>query len=363
VLNSLALQLAGISRETPDPPGGLIHRDLETGEPSGLLFEMKEQVEKVIPPLSQEEIERGIRLATEHYLSSGITSLHDATWRNSLHRWQLFQQLKSRGELVCRVSMMIGSDALEEFQERGLPAGDDSQLRVGAVKIVLDETTGSLYPSREELRRQIFQAHRAGFQIALHAIEDGVIEAAVKALEEAQNHFPRAEPRHRIEHCSLCPPRLMERLKETGVVVVTQPCFLYYSGARYLETVPPSQLRWLYPVGSLLGRGIKVAAGSDSPVAPPIPLIGIYTAVTRKVDTGEVVSPREGVSPWQALEMYTINAAYASFEERIKGTLAPGKLADLVLLSDDPTRLPPEEIKEIQVLLTLIGGKVVWEKR
>ena len=145
------------------------------------------------------------------------------------------------------------------------------------------------------------------------------------------------------------------------VAVVTQPPFVYYSGERYLATVAPSQLPWLYRIKSLLDSGLVVAGSSDSPVVPDNPLVGIYTAVIRTAESGQQVLPHEGVSASQAMALYTTNAAYASFEEGIKGSIAPGKLAEMVVLSDDPTHVPPEQIKNIKVEMTVLGGRVVWE--
>jgi hypothetical protein len=144
-------------------------------------------------------------------------------------------------------------------------------------------------------------------------------------------------------------------------MVVTQPPFLYYSGERYLATIPPTQLKWLYRIKSFLDRGLIVAGGSDSPVVPDNPLVGIYAAVTRRAESGQYLSPEERISAKQALAMYTINAAYASFEENIKGSITPGKLADMVVLSDDLLKSPPEQLKDIRVEMTIIDGRVVWE--
>jgi predicted amidohydrolase YtcJ len=143
-------------------------------------------------------------------------------------------------------------------------------------------------------------------------------------------------------------------------MVVTQPSFLYYSGERYLATLPPERQRWLYRIKSLLDGGLPVAAGSDSPVAPENPLVGIYAAVTRRAQSGQELLPQEHISAEQALAMYTINAAYASFEDNIKGSITEGKLADMVVLSADPLKSPPEQIKDIRVEMTIIGGRVVW---
>lgn len=363
VLNSLALSLAGITRATEEPPGGHIDRDLTSGEPNGLLFEMLGYIrEKAMPPLSEAELDNGITLANRHYLSQGITSLQDATVVNDFSRWQKFHHFKDTGKLKSRLSIMFGIEAVSQFQEAGLAFGSgDSQLRLGGVKVAPTEAPGQLYPPQPELNRQVLRAHRAGFQLAIHAVQPSTVEAAIIALEYAHNQLPQAGRRHRIEHCSECPPPLLKRLKKLQAVVVTQPPFLYYSGERYLATVPSDRLRWLYRIKSFLDSGLIVAGSSDSPIVPDNPLDGIYAAVTRQAESGQRLLPRECISASQALAMYTINGAYASFEENIKGSVTQGKLADMVLLSSDPTKTPPEQIKDIKVEMTIIDGKVVWE--
>jgi len=258
--------------------------------------------------------------------------------------------------------MMPGIEALSQFQEAGLTFGSgDNQLRLGGVKIVLNEATGELYPPQPELNQRVFDASRDGFQIAIHAVRQSSVEATIVALENAQRQLPQSGRRHRIEHCSECPPHLLKRLKKLQAVVVTQPPFLYYSGARYLSLMPADQLQWLYRFKALLESGIIVAGSSDSPVVPDNPLVGIYAAVTRRAESGQQLLPHECISASQALAMYTINAACASFEEGIKGSITPGKLADIVVLSNDPIKSPPEQIKDIKVEMTIIGGKLVWE--
>ena len=154
----------------------------------------------------------------------------------------------------------------------------------------------------------------------------------------------------------------MKRLKETNAMVVAQPPFIYYSGERYLATVPPDDLRWLYAIGSLRASGIRVAASSDAPVVPFNPLVGICAAVTRKAASGQTLLPHESIPPLEALRSYTVDAAYAGFEEGAKGSISQGKLADLVVLSEDPTAVGPERIKDIEVLTTILDGRVVWQK-
>ena len=164
-----------------------------------------------------------------------------------------------------------------------------------------------------------------------------------------------------IEHFAEGTPRVLERLAGRDVMIVSQPPFVYYSGERYLATVAPDILPWMYRVRSPLESGLVVVGSSDTPVVPLNPLVGIYAAVTRKTRAGQNFFPEEAVTPYQALQMYTTNAAYASFEENIKGSLGPGKLADMVVLSDDPTLAPPEKIMDIEAVMTVIGGEVVWE--
>ncbi len=363
VLNSLALSIAGIGMETPEPPGARIERDLSTGEPNGILYEMLGYVRgEVAPPFSDEELEEGLRLVNRQFLEYGITSIQEATYKNDISRWQTVRRFKDSGKLRSRVTMMAGAETYRDFQEADLKTGSgDNQLRLGAVKAILTETAGEIYPPPIDLKRLALDCHRAGFQLAFHAEEENVVAAAIDTLEYIDSQLPASQSRHRIEHCSECPPYLLERLTKLGAVIVTQPPFIYYSGERYLATVASSQLPWLYRIKSPMESGVVVAGSSDAPVVPYNPLVGIYAAVTRKAESGQMLLPEEAISPAAALAMYTVNAAYASFEEEIKGSITPGKLADIVVLNDDPTRVTPEQIKDIKVEMTIIGGEVVWE--
>ena len=363
VLNSKALELVGITRETPEPAGAVIERKLDSGEPSGRLFEMVGYIrQKVLPPLSKDELAEGIASLNRHYLSLGITSLQEASVSNDYARWKVLKSFQDDASLKSRVSMMFGSDALAQFQEKGMAFGaGDSGLRLGGLKIILSETRGSLQPPLDELKRQALAAHRAGFQLAIHCVEPGTVEAAIAVLEYIASQSSLAGRRHRLEHVSECPPELLKRLKKLRAVVVTQPVFIYHSGERYLATVPAERQRWLYRIGSFLDAGLMVAGSSDSPVAPDNPLLGIYAAVTRRAESGQQLLPEEAISAEDALALYTTSAAYASFEEDSKGSIAPGKLADMVILSADPLKSSPEKIKDIRVEMTIIGGGVVWE--
>ena len=363
VLNSVALRMTSISRETPDPEGGLIDRNFITGEPTGLLYGMGKFISKSIPPLDSHQLDQGIVMANRELLSFGITSIQDASFRNDVACWERLQRWKYQGYLKPRVSMMLGIKAFEEYRKKGFSSEiKEEQLRIAGVKIIVDETTGRLNPRQDELNDLVSVIHHSGFQAVIHAIEEPAIEAACTAIEYALQRAPQSDHRHRIEHCSVCPSSLAKKLASLGVMVITQPSFIYHSGNRYLETVPKSQLKSLYPLATLLSNGVHIAGSSDCPIVPPNPLIGIYSAVSRRSETGNPVLAQESITPLDALHMYTDYAARASFEENSKGSIAPGKLADMVVLSNDPTTCATEEIKNIQVDMTILNGEVVWDK-
>ena len=363
VLNSRALTLAGIASDTPDPTYGVIGREPDSGEPTGLLLEMDDYLEGIVPPLSSDEVSAGVRLFNEQCLASGITSLQDATPGNSVERWRLFEDLKERGLLTPDLTLMAGATHLEGFLEEGFAFGHSGVgMRLGAAKVVLTMTTGSLNPSREELHAIVGDAHRSGFQVAIHAVEMEAVEAAIEAIR-LNSRDSGAARRHRIEHCSECPPHLVEKLARFGITVVTQPGFIYYSGERYLSEVEEDRQPWLYPIGSLQAAGVPLAAGSDAPVAPLDPVAGIYAAATRRAASGDVVFPNEAVGVDNALRMYTLGSAYASFQEHERGSIEAGKRADLALLDRDPMAINPEDIRNTRVVMTIAAGEVAWEGR
>jgi len=363
VLNSLALGLVGISKETGDPPGALIDRDVNTGEPTGLLYEMGQFLSERIPPLDPQELLYGVELANQRLLSLGITSVQDASHLNDGKRWKEICSWKTAGLFRPRINFMLSPVELERFGTQHLSSSvGENQLRLNGIKLILDETTGQLHPSQEELNRTVLKIHQSKYQVAIHAIEENAVESASAAIDYALKKFPVSDHRHRIEHCSVCSPPLLKRLASLGIMVVTQPPFIFYNGDRYLQTVPEHQLEHLYPIKSLLEAGISVAGSSDCPIAPPNPLIGIYSAVSRKSETGKTVGEREKIGPLDAILMFTVNAARVSFEESLKGSITPGKLADLVVLNGDPTKAPADEIKDMEVEMTILNGEVVWEK-
>jgi hypothetical protein len=363
VLNSLALKIAGISTETPDPPDGLIDRDIKTGEPTGVIYRMGDFLSRKIPPLENHQLDQGMKKANDELLSMGITSIQDASSHNGIEQWKTFRRLKEKGFLKPRVTMMLGSESFSVYRKEDFKTKiDKTQLRLGGVKIILDETTGHLKPDQAELNEMVLRIHQAGFQACLHAVETKAVEAACSAIEYVLKKLPKSDHRHRIEHCSVCPSSLARKLASLGIMVVTQPSFIYYSGDRYLRTVPAEDLKHLYPIGTLLKNGAKVAASSDCPIAPANPLIGIYAAISRMTETGEAVLSEEKITPEEALRMYGENAATATLDEGIKGSISPGKLADLVVLNEDPTKIPINELKDIKVEMTILNGEIAWGK-
>ena len=365
VLNSMALELAGIRIDTPELPGTLIERDHDRGgEPNGFLAEMLGYIrEHVMPPITEDELKSGMQQANADYLSLGLTSLQDATFVNDLKRWRYYRDFKKHGLLKSRVYMMTGIETMNQFQNAGLSfsAGDEN-LKLGAVKIVPSMISDKIHPSLEELKTMALHTHQAGFQLAIHGVQAALVDAIICTYEYLQHNTPDfSSRRHRIEHCSECPPQLMERIKKLQPVIVTHPSFTYFSGDRYLATVGKEVIPWLYRTRTMVKSGLMVAGASDSPIVPNSPLTGIYGAVTRLTSSGQILNQAEGLTVNQVLRLYTLNAAYASHEEKIKGSITPGKLADMALLSNNPNKVPVEEIKDIKVQMTVIGGKVVWE--
>lgn len=362
VLNSLALKEAEIDSTTEDPPGGMIERDLETGMPTGLLYGMHGFLSGRIPGFPGAELERGVRRANTKLLSYGITSVQDASSSNGLKQWRRFESWKQRRLFAPRVTMMLGMEAFDGY-ERNAYASEipEAELHPGSIKVMAGRVTGSLRPSRAELNRIVASIHEAGFQTAIHALEEPVIEAAVSAIEYALRRSSRPDSRHRIEHCSVCRRELLRKLAELGGAVVTQPAFLHYEGDRYLKTVPPEELERLYPFDAMLECGLTVGAGSDTPIADPNPMVSIGAAVTRSSNTGRRL-PRPGIGLMQAMRMHTAGAAAVNFEESIKGTISPGKLADFVVLSENPFDVPEDRIKDIRVVMTVLDGEIVWSE-
>jgi hypothetical protein len=370
-LNSRGLALVGIGQNTPDPIDGVIQRKPNSGEPTGLILEMAGFLRESLgsEPDRQDE---GISRMNQKLLECGITSVQDAGQNNDLARWSLFRELVDSKRLLSRVTMMAGASHLEEFTDAGITWGCGyHQLRIGHAKIMLTMTTGDLYPDPLVLRALVSECHQAGFPVAIHAVEGEAVTAAARILGD--DRFLRHSGDDsalcdRIEHCSECTTNVLGLVRESGAMVVTQPGFIYWNGDRYLSRVEPGILAHLYPVDFWHSAGVSVAFSSDAPVIDPNPWYGIYAAVTRctKSQTHFSQHPansrNSGISVLEALRMYTIGGAYAEGTEQFKGSIQAGKLADLILIDADPTLVNEGELKDIKTVLTMIGGKVVWER-
>jgi predicted amidohydrolase YtcJ len=260
----------------------------------------------------------------------------------------------------------------------GLRTGfGDDHLRLGAVKLFADGAlTARTAALREDyaddpgnrglfqepparLRERILAAHRAGWQVATHAIGDAAIDVVLDAYEEAQARWPRRDPRHRIEHCGLAGDDQVRRIARLGVVPVPQGRFLTELGDAYLAGVGPDRRALLYRQRAYLAAGIEVPGSSDCPVVAGAPLLGIQALVTRELPDGTVLNPGERLTPLEALRAFTVGSAYADHQEHRKGRLRRGMLADLVVLGDDPTAVPPGRIGDVEVVATVVGGRVL----
>jgi len=381
VVNSRALEMVGYTANTPQPEGGEIEKNPVTGEPTGVLRETAmKPVNDLARAYSVEELMEAIKLGQERLLSEGITSCHEAGL--DANTIKAYQRLFALGQLKLRVYMMVYVDLLAQVVETGFVTGfGNDWLKIGCIKMMMDggmggrtaalyepyegagDSRGIIYMSQEKLNELVKKAHEAGFQIGIHAIGDRAIDISLNALEAALKTVPRKDHRHRIEHCGLCTPELTARLKRLGVIPVGQPPFLYNIGDSFWTNLGGARIRWTYPFRTWLDEGIPAPGSSDRPVVLGAPLLGIWACVNRKTEAGRMLAAEERVTPEEAIRMYTLNAAYASFEENLKGSIEPGKLADLVVLSADPCEVQADEIRNIRVEMTIVGGGVAYQAK
>jgi predicted amidohydrolase YtcJ len=361
-LNTLALALCGIDENTADAENESIGRDPVSRKPNGLVSGNSERIARAIPPPTDEEIQAGLRQANLVYLSLGITSLQDTSWSNTYHHWQAWHNFKQRGLLAPRLTMLAGYDALEELKEKGLRTGHgDLQIRLGAMKIALDESSGVLYPSQEDLNQAALRTHLAGFQLSFHVPDVELLQTSLRALAFVSGMALTPCARPRFEHCPVCPPSLMPMLAESEAIIVSQPNLFQQTGPAYLDQVAGEQLNWIYPYRSFLDHGIPLAFSSDAPLTPCDPLQAILTALTRTVSGGQKLVKEQQLSLFEAIDAYTSAGAYATGEELEKGKLAQGQLADLTVLHTHGETLP-EQFATAEVVMTLIDGNIAWEK-
>jgi predicted amidohydrolase YtcJ len=369
VANSAALRTAGIDEHTADPEGGTIDRD-SSGQPTGVLRETAIQmVESKVPPPTFKDYEEATIAASERALAAGLTTVHCII--DSAEEFKALLELKRQNKLALRFYIFIPAGGLQLAKQMGLSTGfGDEWVRLGGVKIFTDGSLGGHTAALEapyndaptnrgmtiynqaQLNEMVAEIHQADFQVAAHAIGDRAVGMALSALERAKKTLPKKELRDRIEHASVLNSELIQRMRDGSFIASVQPQFIV-SDFWVEKRLGVNRARMTYPFASLLRSGVRVVGGSDCPVEPLDPLKGIAAATNRK-ESGESVGVGE------AIAFYTRDAAYASFEEGQKGTISPTKYADLVVLQKDLRKVAPPHIPEIPILMTIVGGKVMY---
>ena len=386
IANTPALAAAKITRDTPDPAGGHIKHDRQTGEPTGELHERAQLiVKKVAPEFNYLQLKDGIVFALNQCLERGVTTVHDIV--RYAEPVRAYQELYKEGRMHARVSIlprviesMIESKSLIEL---GFITGFGNEwLRIGGVKMSIDggitgrnacfydpyeddeHNHGIIRIQQDELNHTVQICHDAGLRCCVHAIGDRAFDMALDAYENAVVKSPRKDHRHRIEHMGnwLCTPERMQRMVRDGVIAIPNIAIGYYVGDAILDCVGEKRLTKAFPFHTLLKNGVVIAGGSDSPGYWPVdPLRDIAACVSRKMRWGEVWIPEERISVSQAFAMHTTTAAWVGFEENEKGSLEVGKLADVAVLAEDPFEIQPETIKDLKVEMTLVGGEVKYQ--
>jgi len=392
VVSSAVLADLGLTDSAADVAGGMVVTDA-TGRPTGLMQEKaQELVTALVHPYPISVLAGAIERAGAQYLSEGITSVTEAGigggWiGHTPVELAAYQAARDAGRLHVRVELMIASDALhplaahpDDGLELGLDLGirtgfGDDWLRIGAMKIFTDGSLigrtaamhddyagppgnrGYLQADAAQLAATILAAHRSGWQVAAHAIGDRAIDLVLDAYAQAQQRYPRADTRHRIEHFAVSRPDQVHRAAQLGLIAVPQGRFVTELGDGMLAAAGPERHGWLYRQRSLLAEGLILPGSSDRPVVAGAPLLGVHDMVNRRAASGTPFNPGEAITAEQALRAYTSGSAYASHAEQAKGTIAPGQLADLVVLAEDPTAVSPASIAGIGVLATLTDGK------
>jgi predicted amidohydrolase YtcJ len=383
VVNSVGLELAGFDEKTADPKGGKIVRN-EEGVPTGVLIEEANMIMSFIATYSEDEMTRALKIASQDYTEAGITSIHDAGGYSTLN-FRVLQKSVQSGIVKQRVYAMLctvfdAKASLKNLMESGIVTGlGDERYKIGPAKLFIDGSSsgptvatrkpytsdsndyGVLYLGQEELDDALIPAHAKGFQITAHAQGDRAIEMLLNTIEKAVEKYPRTDHRHRVEHAGIATPDLIDRMKKLGVIPIPNPPFPYEYGDIYKESYG-DRVNHMYPLRDYIDKGVIAAGGSDNPVADFNPLLGIHVAVNRQTQFGQDIGVNQKVSALEAIGVYTLNGAYASFEEDIKGSIEIGKLADFVILNDDILEIPPNQIKEMKAIMTVIDGEIIYER-
>ncbi|HYN24253.1 MAG TPA: amidohydrolase [Pyrinomonadaceae bacterium] len=384
--NSLALKLAGVTRETPDPPGGLIVRDAKTGEATGILKDAAmTYVWKIVPESSFQEKLAAALAATEHAARLGVTSVQDVSAGNDVG---VYQTLLDRGQLKTRIYAVSPLPSWERLARTGVRAYfGNHMLRIGGLKGFSDGSLGSttaffyepykdapntsglagdeMFPEGAMLNR-VREADRARLQIMIHAIGDRANDLILSIFEQVTRENGERDRRFRIEHAQHLRREDISRFGRTKVIASMQPYHAIDDGRWAEKRIGKERARTTYAFRSLLDAGATLAFGTDWTVAPLDPVLSIYAAVTRRTLDGKNPQgwvPEQKISVGEAVRAYTVGSAHAEFTEKEKGTITPGKLADLVIISRDIFRIDPRELENVKVVMTIMDGQVVYEAR
>jgi predicted amidohydrolase YtcJ len=377
IYNSLAFRQASIGKDTPDPEDGKFGRDSQ-GELTGFVAEKAVDRIKKLPVPTREQGRAGVRVIAELMTAAGLTSVHDAD--ADMANFLAYQDARAAGELRFRVYVMAHTTLFETFKAAGLRTGfGDDWLRLGGLKLYADGSAsertmrmsqpyvgrpndyGILVTTQDKLNEKILDAHQHQFQIGVHANGDVAIDMVLNAYELMQRLHPRSDARPRIEHCTLVNTALLKRIAAVGAIPTPFYTYVHYHGDKWAQ-YGEERLKWMFAHRSFLDHKIKVAAASDYVPGPFEPLMAIQSMVTRKDIRGRVWGANQKISVAEALRICTLHGAYASFEEKTKGSITAGKLADFVMLAQDPHQADPEQIKNIKVVRTVVGGRTVYPR-
>jgi len=384
IANSKALELAGINNSTDAPAGGAIEID-EGGELTGKLVERAQYlVRAVTPDYSYDQMKQGILFASERCLSRGITNIHDIVTNHESIR--AYQELAQAGELPIRVSLLIraieAAIQKESLLNLGIKTGfGDDWLRIGGVKMSIDGGItghvakfyepyvddpcheGLIRIEQDELDETVAAYHKAGHRICIHAIGDVAMDMALRSLDGVLKEDPREDHRHRIEHLGnwLVNDERLDLIKRNNLLPVPNIPFMHYIWESLLACIGDERLEESFNIKTMLDAGLQITSGSDGPAYWPLDsLRDLGTAVCRQTWTGKTVGADQAITVDQAIRMFTINAAYNAFEEKIKGSIEIGKIADFAVLANNPHEVDPAKIKDIPVDMTIVDGKVAF---
>ena len=373
-VNSLALQLAHVNDETPDPPGGRFEHDA-AGHLTGFVGDAAAHVvlELIPEKYTREDYRQGAALISKLFTSKGVTSACDAD--ASPEGVQGYQDARDAGELAMRMYCHVSARSLNRFMDAGMHTGfGDEWVRIGGVKQYADGSisertawlsqpyigignnyVGLQLSSREELYETGRKAHAAGWQLATHANGDLAIDRILSVYEQIEKEVPRREPRFRIEHCTLLTDSLIQRMRALQVIPAPFSCYVYFHGD-VMHFYGGERTQHMFPMRNFLDAGLRPTDSSDYTASPSHPMMWLQSQLTRTDIQGNVWGANQRITLPEAIRCGTVNGAYAAFEEGIKGSIQPGQLADLVVLSQDPFKAAPSELLKIQVERTMVGG-------